>query len=146
MTHRRNCSLSRPCTPSAPPCCSWVACVCCVCVNVCSLCVSVCVCELTGSFSLAPEVNRKRRGLFFFFSQDIWEWWTEGGQSLLFFLTAVGAFWKVREFELGPGESVTSVANHMPGPDVWSSVFIAGGQDPSDLHKTICCLSLEKRS
>lgn len=70
------------------------------------------MCELTGSFSLAPEVNRKRRGLF---SQDIWEWWTEGGHILLFFLTAVGAFWKVREFELGPGESVTSVANHMPG-------------------------------
>lgn len=33
------------------------------------MCTCVFVCELTGSFSLALDVNRKRRGVF----QDIWE-------------------------------------------------------------------------
>lgn len=114
MTHRRNCSLSRPCTPSAPPCCSWAACVCCVCECLQPVCKCLCVWANWIIFSGSGGEQEEER-TFFFFSQDIWEWWTEGGQSLLFFLTAVGAFWIVREFELGPGESVTSVANHMPG-------------------------------
>lgn len=46
MTHQRNCLPQQTVHPSAPPCCSWAACVCVMCVNVCSLCVKcVCVCE-----------------------------------------------------------------------------------------------------
>lgn len=63
------------------------------------MCKCVSVCELTGSFSLALEVNRKRRGVVFFLR--ISGSGGQGGSITLFLLIAVGAFWKAREFEPG---------------------------------------------
>ncbi len=81
--------------PSAPPSCSWAACVSCVCEclqPVCK-CKCVCVCERAGSLSLALEVNRKRRRDFFLPSGCKGSG-GRGGHIMLFFLIAVGAFWR----------------------------------------------------
>ena len=134
MTHRRNCSLSRPCTPSAPPCCSWAACVCCVCECLQPVCKCLCVWANWIIFSGSGGEQEEERRFFFFFLR-ISGSGGQGGQILQFCLTAVGAFWKAREFELGPGEKCHLFDKSHAWTDVWSSVFIAGGQDPSDLYK-----------
>ena len=145
MTHRRNCSLSRPCTPSAPPCCSWAACVCCVCECLQPVCKSLYVWANWIIFSGSGGEQEEDRTFFFFFSQDIWEWWTRRTEPSVLsdcfwsFLESEGVWtWTGRKCHLSDKSHAWT--------DVWSSVFIAGGQDPLDLHQTICCLSLEKQS
>lgn len=68
MTHRRNCSLSRPCTPSAPPCCSWAACVCCVCECLQPVCKCLCVWANWIIFSGSGGEQEEERTFFFFFA------------------------------------------------------------------------------
>lgn len=121
--------------PSAPPWCSWAACVCVVCVNVCSLCVSV--------LDLFLWLWRwTGRGEDFFF-QDIWEWWI---RRTFFFLCfgdyCLETFLKVREGgswilrKKQPSQLLFLRDTSHAGIGVWSSVSLLWVRTLSDHHKT----------
>ena len=121
--------------PSAPPCCSWAACVCCVCECLWPVCNCLCVFEPIGSFSLALEVDRKSRGVSFLRTCRSGG---QGGCILELLLITVGTFWREREFEPGHWERrlhcVTSVTNHMLGRLRY--IFVPGSPDPLVRHQT----------
>lgn len=103
--------------PSAPPRRSWTACVWMSAAY--SMCMCLCVCvSLLDHFLWLWRWTGSGKECFFFppLPDNSWEWWTWRMYSnILFFLTAVGAFWKEKEFEPGYWERrlhcVTSVAN-----------------------------------
>lgn len=90
-----------------------------LCVNVCSLCVNVSVCvSLLDNFLWLWRWTGSGKECFFS-SLIIAGSGGHGGCIILFFLTAVGAFWKEKEFEPRYWERrlrcITSVANETPG-------------------------------
>ena len=114
MTHRRNCSLSRPCTPSAPPCCSWAACVCCVCECLQPVCKCLCVWANWIIFSGSGGEQEEERRFFFFFSGylGVVDKEDRSFSSVWLLLELSG---KRGSLNLDQEKSVTSVTNHMPG-------------------------------
>ena len=145
MTHRRNCSLSRPCTPSAPPCCSWAACVCCVCECLQPVCKCLCVWANWIIFSGSGGEQEEERRFFFFFSQDIWEWWTRRTDPSVLsdccwsFLESEGV-WTWTRRKVSPLWQITCLDRRV------EFSFYCSWSGPFRSLQTICCLSLEKES
>lgn len=147
MTHLRNCCLSRPCTPQPLPGAHGQH-VCVVCVNVCSLCVSVFLCvSLLDHFLWLWRWTG--RGEEFFFSQDIWEWWTERKYHTVIADCRRSFFGKCGSLNLDTEKEGCIVSPQWQITCLDRSVefsFIGGGQDPSDRHKTRFNLCWEKQS
>ena len=122
-------------------------CVLCVWMSTACMCKCVCVCEHTGSFSLALEVNRKRRGVFF--SQDIREWRTRRKCHTV----PDDCFWSFLEkrgslnLDTEKDSYIVSLQWQITCLDRSVEVsFTAGGQGSSDYHKTWFYSPWEKRS